>query len=188
MVEGTLRVEFRVRSGSAEGGAFFDIMFTPAAPATFTGKVREVVEQGSLQLYAGINVRKPGRYVVTGRLDDEGGMPVGLVTFNEELAAGPQEVKLTVFGRLIITEAFSFPLKLRDVEGFLLKENADPDRELMTTQRGYMYTTREYQPTKEQFSPDEWTSEERQRYLTEFSKDVKDAQENLDAITQAPPP
>jgi len=188
LYSGTLRVDFRVSSGDAEGVAFFDVMYTGAPPATFTGKVREAVEQGSLQLYMGIHVRKPGRYVVTGRVDDEGGMPVALVTFNEELAAGPQEVKLTVFGLLIITEAFSFPLKLRDVEGYLLKERGDPDRELMTTQRGYVYTTREYQPTTEQFSPAEWTSEERQRYLTEFEKDVRESQEHLDAVTKAPPP
>ena len=63
MFEGTLRVEFRVRAnGKSEGGAFFDIVFTPAPPATFTGKVREVVEQGSLQLYVGLQVRKPGRF------------------------------------------------------------------------------------------------------------------------------
>lgn len=185
---GTLRVDFRVSSGSAEGMAFFDVMYTGAPPATFTGKVREVREQGSLQLYAGIQVRKPGRYVVTGRIDDESGMPVALVNFNEELAAGQQEVKLTVFGLLIITEAFSFPLKLRDVEGFLLKENGDPDRELMTTLRGYVHTTREYQPTPEQFSPAEWTSEERQRYLTEFANDVNEAQAQVNAATRPPPP
>ncbi len=188
LFSGTLRVDFRVSSGSAEGMAFFDIMYTGAPPATFTGKVREVVEQGSLQLYAGIQVRKPGRYVVTGRLDDESGVPVALVTFNEELAAGQQEVKLTVFGLLIITEAFSFPLKLRDVEGFLLKESGDPDRELMATLRGYVHTTREYEASPKQFSPAEWTSEERQRYLNEFEKDVREAQQNLDGLTQKPPP
>ncbi len=188
LYSGTLRVDFRVSSGSAQGTAFFDILYTGAPPATFTGKVREVVEQGSLQLYAGIQVRKPGRYVVTGRLDDESGVPVALVTFNEELAAGQREVKLTVFGLLIITEAFSFPLKLRDVEGFLLKESGDPDRELMATQRGYVHTTREYEASPKQFSPAEWTSEERQRYLNEFEKDVREAQQNLDALTQKPPP
>jgi hypothetical protein len=186
LYSGTLRVDFRVSSGSAQGTAFFDILYTGAPPAQFTGKVREVVQAGSLHLYLGIQVRKPGRYVVTGRLDEESGMPFAYVSFNEELTAGQQEVKLTVFGKLILDEAPTFPLKLRDVEGFLLKESGDPDRELMTTRYGYVHTTREYPPAL--FSPDEWTSEERQRYLDEFGKDVREAEQQLDAVTKTPPP
>jgi hypothetical protein len=179
-------VDFRVSSGSAQGTAFFDILYTGAPPATFTGKVREVVEAGSLQLYLGLQVRKPGRYVVTGRLDEASGMPFAYVSFNDELAAGQKEVKLTVFGKLLLDESPEFPLKLRDVEGFLLKESGDPDRELMTTRYGYLHTTREYPLTA--FSPEEWTSEERQRYLDEFGKDVREAQDQLDSVTKTPAP
>jgi hypothetical protein len=181
MFEGTLRVEFRVRAnGNAEGGAFFDILFTPAPPATFTGKVREVVEQGSLRLYVGVQVRKPGRYVMAARVDDGSGIPFAYVSFNEELEAGAREVKLTLFGKLLRDEAPEFPLKLRDVEGFLLREMGDPDRELMKTLAGYVHTTREY--ALEGFSEAEWSSEERQRYLDEYSKDVKLAREQLDKL------
>jgi hypothetical protein len=189
MFEGSLRVEFRVRAnGDTEGGAFFDILFTPAPPATFTGKVREVVEQGSLQLYAGIQVRKPGRYVVAARVDDVSGIPFAYLSFNEELEAGAREVKLTVFGKLLRDEAPELPLKLRDVEGFLLREMGDPDRELMKTLAGYVHTTREY--PLEGFSEAEWQSEERQRYLDEYTKDVKQAQEQLDKLSggKAGPP
>ncbi|MBN1209476.1 MAG: hypothetical protein JXB05_31785 [Myxococcaceae bacterium] len=181
LYSGTLRVSFQVRSGSAEGSAFFDIIYTPSPPARFTGKVREAVEQGSLQLYLGLQVRTPGRYVIAGRVDDEAGVPLAYVSFNEELPAGAQEVKLTLFGKLLIDEAPTFPLKLRDVEGFLLKERGDPDRELLTTLRGYVHTTREYPSTA--FSADEWQSEERSRYMDEFTRDVKEAQQELDALS-----
>ncbi|HEX8435486.1 hypothetical protein [Archangium sp.] len=185
MFEGTLRIDFRVRSaGNVEGGAFFDIMFTPAPPATFTGKVREVVEQGSLQLYVGLQVRKPGRYVMAGRVDDEGGIPFAYVEFNQELEAGAREVKLTVFGRLIHDKAPAFPLKLRDVEGFLLREQGDPDRELVKALTGYVHTTQEYTPDR--FSRDEWESEERRRYLEEYAKDVKEAEEELGKLGGPP--
>jgi hypothetical protein len=187
LFSGTLRISLQVRSGSAEGSAFFDILYTPSPPARFTGKVREAVEHGSLQLYVGLQVRRAGRYVVAGRVDDEAGVPFGYVAFNEELPVGVQEVKFTVFGKLILDEAPTFPLKLRDVEGFLLKEQGDPDRELLETQRGYLHTTREYPTTV--FSTEEWQSEERSRYINEFTKDVKEAQEQLDALTgtQGPP-
>lgn len=182
MFEGSLRIDFRVRAnGNTEGGAFFDIVFTPAPPATFTGKVREVMEQGSLQLYAGIQVRKPGRYVVAARVDEASGIPFAYLSFNEELEAGAREVKLTLFGKLLRDLGPEFPLKLRDVEGFLLREMGDPDRELMKTLAGYVHATREY--PLEGFSDAEWTSEERQRYLEEYSKDVQLAQEQLDKLS-----
>ncbi len=181
LFSGTLRVSLQVRSGSAEGSAFFDILYTPSPPARFTGKVREAVENGSLQLYVGLQVRRAGRYVVAGRVDDEAGVPFAYVSFNEELPVGAQEVKFTVFGKLILDEAPTFPLKLRDVEGFLLKEQGDPDRELLETQRGYLHTTREYPTTV--FSAEEWQSEERSRYINEYTKDVNEAQQQLDALT-----
>ncbi|MCP3138899.1 choice-of-anchor X domain-containing protein [Pyxidicoccus xibeiensis] len=181
MFSGTLRVAVRVRSGKAEGTAFFDILYTPSPPAQFTGRVREVVEGGSLQLLLGVHVRKAGRYVVAGRVDDESGVPFAHVSFNEELREGTQEVKLTVAGNLVLDESPTFPLKLRDVEGFLLKESGDPDRELMTTLRGYVHTTNDYPPTV--FSPTEWQSEERTRYVEELTRDVKEAEAHLDALT-----
>jgi hypothetical protein len=180
LFSGTLRVSFQVRSGNAEGNAFFDFLYTPAPPARFTGKVREAVENGSLKIYLGFQVRKAGRYVLAARVDDEAGVPFAYVTFNEELPEGAQEVNFVVFGKLIRDEAPTLPLKLRDVEGFLLKESGDPDRELLTTLRGYVHTTREYPNTV--FSDAEWQSEERSRYINEFTKDVKEAQQELDAL------
>ncbi len=180
MFSGTLRVGVSVRSGKAEGSAFFDVLYTPFPPALFTGTVREVMEAGSLKLYLGIQVRKAGRYVVAGRLDDESGAPFAHVSFNEELREGAQEVKLTIAGNLVLDEGPTFPLKLRDVEGFLLKESGDPDRELMTTLRGYVHTTSDYPASS--FSPTEWDSAERRRYRNEFTNDVNEAQAQLDAI------
>lgn len=182
MFSGTLRVDVKVRSGSSEGSAFFDILYTPSPPARFTGRVREVVEAGSLQLYLGIQVRKAGRYVVAGRVDDESGVPFAHVSFNEELKEGIQEVKLTVFGKLVLDEVPTFPLRLRDVEGFLLKESGDPDRELMASLRGYIHTTAEYAASV--FSPAEWESEERDRYRRELTNDVDEAQHHLDALAE----
>ncbi|WP_236068175.1 choice-of-anchor X domain-containing protein [Citreicoccus inhibens] len=187
LYSGTLRVDVHVRSGQVEDSSFFDILYTPAAPATFTRKVREVVENGSLQLYLGIQVRKAGRYVVSGRLDDESGVAFAYVSFNEELPEGAHEVKLTVFGKLIIDEAPTFPLLLRDVDGFLLKESGDPDRELMATLRGPVHTTREYAPTA--FSPAEWQSEERTRYINRLTQDVDEAKQQRDSTgTPSPAP
>jgi hypothetical protein len=181
LYSGTLRIDVRVRSGSQEGNAFFDILYTSSPPARLTGQVREVLdEKGSLQLYLGMEVRKAGRYVVAGRVDDESGVPFAYVSFNEELREGTQEVKLTIAGNLVHDEAPTFPLKLRDVEGFLLKEVGDPDRELLATLRGYVHTTREYPPSS--FSAAQWRDEVTERYIGEYTRDVEEAQRQLDAI------
>ncbi|WNG55409.1 hypothetical protein F0U59_11915 [Archangium gephyra] len=185
MFEGTLRVEFRVRAnGSAEGGAFFDIVFTPAAPATFTGRVREVIEKGSLQLYVGLQVRKPGRYVMAGRVDDEAGIPLAYLEFNEELEAGAREVRFELFGLLLHDKKPDFPLRLRDVEGFLLREQGDPDRELVKGLYGSVHTTQPY--TLERFSEAEWDSEQRRRYLEEYARDVAEAEGVLGGLSGQP--
>jgi hypothetical protein len=71
----------------------------------------------------------------------------------------------------------ALPLTLRDVDGYLLKENADPDRAMMPRLEGKVYTTKA--SSSKGFSSDEWQSEERTRYLTEFSRDVANARNAL---------
>jgi len=176
---GALRVSVALRAGEEEGETYFDIFYTPSPPARFTGRFREAVEGGSLVLYLGVEVKRPGRYVVTGRVDDAADKPFALATFNEELSGGPKEVKLTVFGKLIREGHPAFPLKLRDTDAFLLKENVFPDRELLPRLSGVVYTTKGYPETS--FSDAEWEGEERERYLQEYQKDVDAAQREVDA-------
>ncbi len=183
LYEGTLRVHLEVRSGELSRSALFDVMYTPSPPARFTGQVRETAEEGSLQLHVGLEVRKAGRYVVTGRVDDAEGRPFALVTFNEELGAGTREATLTVFGKLLIDERPAQPLVLRDVEGFLLRETGDPDRELLGSLRGRVHQTQQYALSR--FSADEWQSEERERYVKELSSDVQRAESALSRLDDA---
>lgn len=176
---GPIRVEVAVSVGDEEGGLFFDVFYTPRPPASFTGNIREALEGGSLVLHLGVNVHIPGRYVVTGRVDDGEGRPFALVTFNDPLSAGAGEVGLTIFGKLILEEQPAFPLKLRDVDAFLLMEDTHPDRQLLPRLAGYVHTTRTYPPTA--FSPAEWESEERARYLAELGRDVDQARGEVKA-------
>jgi hypothetical protein len=64
-------------------------------------------------------------------------------------------------------------LRLRDLEGFRLLEDHDPDREQMKGLSGLVHTTKTYPITA--FSDAEWTSEERERYLKKFGADVDEA-------------
>ncbi len=168
---GTIRTEVRYTVSGKAGIVLFDIIYNPELPATWNGPVREGVEDGSLVYFLKADIRKAGRYIVTGRIDDASGKPFALATFNDQLPVGPAEIKLQVFGKLLRDEEPALPLTLRDVDGYLLKENVDPDRALMPRLEGKVLTGKPH-PLKN-FSDAEWESEERTRHLVEFRKDVE---------------
>ena len=174
---GTIRTEVRYTAGGKNGVLIFDVIHSPKVPAVWMGQPREAMEDGSLVFVLRADVRTPGRYVVTGRVDDAQGRPFALATFNEVLGPGPNDVKLTVFGKLMHDGGAALPLTLRDVDGYLLKENTDPDRELMPRLEGRLLTSRK--GSLEGVSQAEWDSEERQRHLNEFARDRKAAAAEL---------
>jgi hypothetical protein len=154
-------------------------------PATWSGPPREALEAGSLNFYLPVQVRQAGRYVVTGRVDDAAGSPVALVSFNDEVGVGAQAFKLAVFGKLIRDFQPRFPLTLRDVDAFLLRPDTFPDRAVMTRRVGTVLVSGNYPLLS--FADAEWTSEERDRYLKEYNKDVDQALEHLRQLGVVPP-
>jgi hypothetical protein len=176
---GTIRVLVFVRADGKEGVAHFDVIYTEDVPAAW-GSIRELQEAGSLNFYVKAQVRVAGRYVVSARVDDARGQPFALVTFNEEVAAGAQEFKLHLFGALIRDKRPAFPLSLRDVDGFLLIPDKFPDRFMMSRRAGVVHTSGSY--AAESFSPNEWSSEERTRYLAEYGRDLDTARTELERL------
>jgi hypothetical protein len=147
------------------------------------GPAREAVENGSLTFYLKADIRSAGRYVVSGRVDDARGKPFALVSFNDVLQTGPNEIKLTVFGKLLRDQEAALPLTLRDVDGYLLRENTDPDRALMPRLEGTVLKGKPHALSG--FDDNEWRSEERSRHLAEFGKDAKAARAALGAFDPA---
>lgn len=176
---GTIRLLAQVTANGEKGVAHFDIVYSPNVPATWAG-VRDAIENGSLNFYVKAQIKTAGRYVVSGRVYDSSGKPFAHLTFNDEVKAGTQEFKLSLFGALIRDKSPSFPLTLVDVEGFLLQTDVFPDRSMMARQPGVIHTTGKY--NADQFSPAEWTSEERERYLKEYSKDVQEALDEINKL------
>lgn len=176
---GTIRLVAKVSAGGEQGAIAFDVVYAPNVPATWAG-AREVQENGSLQFYLKAQVREAGRYVVSGRVYDANGAPFALLQFNDEVKAGTQEFKLTLFGALVRDKNPAFPLSLVDVEGFLLHENTFPDRAMMARQSGTVLTSKHYAASS--FSAAEWSSEERERYLREYGKDMQAALNQLQTL------
>lgn len=177
---GQIRVELILDYRGQQGSTSFDLFYTPQSPAEWQGGVREAMENGSLSFFLKADVREPGRYVVTGRLDDAEGKPFALLTFNDELGAGVQQVRLSLFGKLVRDARPAFPLTLRDVDGFLLRPDSFPDRSLMPRLAGRVHTSSSYPLSS--FSDQEWSSEERDRYLAELTRDVDQAQQQVNQL------
>lgn len=175
---GTIRISVELKVDAETGGAAFDVQYTPAPPATFTGRVREALQDGSLDLLVEMAVDRPGRYVLAARVDDARGRTFAYLSFNEELGEGQKEARLRLFGKLIRDEEAEPPFRLRDVEGYLLKENTFPDRELMPALLGIAHTTKRYRLSD--FSDAAWESEEKDRHVRELSKDVEEAERRLE--------
>jgi hypothetical protein len=177
---GTVRLELNLEYAGQPGFIYFDAVYSPERAAQWLPGVREVLANGSLDLFLKAQVGQAGRYVVTGRVDDATGKPIALLNFNGEVAAGTVEFKLSMFGKLLRDKQPAFPLVLRDVEGFLLKPDTFPDRVMMPRLVGTVHTTRSYPLAS--FSDAEWTSEERSRYLTELGQDVVQAENKVQQL------
>lgn len=179
--QGTIRVALDVQSDiGGPAHTFFDIVYMPHLPATWNGAVHEVMNQGSLDFHLKAEMREAGRYIVTARAYDATGKPFALLSFNEEVPAGSNDIRLTLFGKLVRDAKPVFPITLRDIDGFVLYENRFPDRAMMPRWPRTAHTSRTHAISA--FADVEWTSEQRQRYLTELLKDEQIAAQKLQGM------
>ncbi len=186
-LNGQIRIEVFMEHRGQRGFTYFDIYVSTQPPALWSGRVRESLDDSGSLVYAlGATVREPGRYVVTGRVDDAGGKPFALLTFNDEVGRGEVEFKLTLFGKLVRDAAPPMPLTLRDVVAFRLREEGHPDRVLMPRLNGTVLVGGRHALTS--FSDAPWSSDERARYLAELTRDVRDAQREVDKFSAAGKP
>jgi len=173
---GTIRVVTELAANGQQGVVAFDIVYLPEVAGRWTG-VREAMEDGALVFYLRAQVAVPGRYVASARVHDANGGPVALLQFNEVLPAGAVEFRLPLAGLLVHEALPTFPLRLVDVEGFLLKPGTFPDRVLLPRLPGVVHESKVYPLGS--FSAEEWRSEERDRYLAEYARDLARAEEEL---------
>lgn len=173
---GTLRLQLTLSQEGRQGVVNFDVVYQPLVPAEW-GAISDRLAEGSLDFVVGLNVKQPGRYVVNARVDDAKGEPFALVSFNEVLGGGAQTARLRLFGKLLRDAAPAMPLRLRDLQGFLLLEDRFPDRAMLPRREGVVHRSGSY--ALKSFSDAEWTSEERDRYLAELGRDVSQLQGQL---------
>jgi hypothetical protein len=120
-----------VASGGETGTLAFPFIETAAAPARFTQTARDALEEGSVAFYVGIAVDVPGLYEVVARVYDSTGAAISYLRFLDQLGQASTEVRLAVYGGLLVDEGAVPPLILRDVEGHMMLLNQYPDRAMM---------------------------------------------------------
>ncbi|WP_425260593.1 hypothetical protein ACPOLB_07040 [Rubrivivax sp. RP6-9] len=177
---GTVRLTLHLDHAGQPGFLFFDLVYSPELAATWVPGVRDMAEGGDLRFVLQADVRLPGRYVVSGRIDDAAGQPVALALFNAELGGGRQAIVLPVAGRLLHDRQPAFPLRLRDVEAFLLKPDTFPDRVMLPRLAGVLHSSAVY--TLDRFANAEPGGDQRARYLAELGKDVREAEQQLQQL------
>ncbi len=181
---GRLRLEVWMQYGGQPGFIYFDLVYSPGEAARWRPGVQEAVVDGHLQLSLQAEVLRAGRYVVSGRVDDARGQPVALLLFNEELGSGEQRIPLQLHGRLLHDLQPAMPLRLRDVEAFLLLPDSYPDRVMLPRLAGVLHRTQSYPLSR--FSASGWSSDERNRHLAEYGKDVDEAKAELRRLGGGP--
>lgn len=181
---GTLRLEVWMEYGGQPGFTFFDLIYSPLEAARWLPGVSEAVVDGSLQLGLRAEILTPGRYVVSARVDDANGKPVAVIGFNEELDRGARAIPLRLHGRLLHDLQPAFPLRLRDIEAFLLLPDTFPDRVMLPRRLGEQHRTQRYALAS--FSSAPWNGPERERYVAELGKDVGLAEAQLKKLGGKP--
>lgn len=177
--EGTIRTEVYLlgTEDTGPGQTYFDLVYTPLVPATWLGQSSEQMENGSLAIQLAAQVNEAGTYIVTARAYDARGKAFALLTASSPVATGVQNIRFLLFGKLLRDYQIHFPITLRDVDGFLLREDHFPDRASMPRWAGVAHTSANY--ALETFSDATWSSEQRTRYLNEYAKDLQAAEQAL---------
>ena len=148
----------------------FGVHITGPPPATFGRIVREALHDGSLDLFLEMDVSVSGRYIIYARVDDTDGEPVALLTFNNELKAGRQHARLSLFGKLAHDAGAETPFTVRDIEGYRVAHDAPAGRQQLNDLPGVAHVTRRY--AIDDFSPNAWASEQKSRHITRYQSAV----------------
>ncbi|HEX5060932.1 MAG TPA: hypothetical protein VFV99_16305 [Kofleriaceae bacterium] len=171
-----VRVEFDYGGGMTQE-ASFPVLYTPKAgvPARFTGTFREAIVNGSLVIYAGIEVKKEGWYLIDANLWAGDDAPVAWTRYKGNLGPSNTEVPLEFFGKVLVDAKSPAPYQVRQLRGARHVENKDPDLENMPFFDG-TYTTRTYPLST--FSPAEWDSEHKREMIRLLSEQQQTGRHN----------
>lgn len=92
---------------------------SPIAPAIFTGKFLDRIDEGSLFVDVEVQVKEPGIYTIEANLMSESEEPIGYSRSDKKLTGGKQMISLQFFGKIIASSRESGPYIVTNVRGSL---------------------------------------------------------------------
>ncbi len=105
--------------------AFFS---SPRKPAEFTNSFREGNVNGSLVIYATINVYKSGNYHLEANLKEaKEGIYLAYATFDGSLKQGSNEVEFLFYGKILRDKGYDGPYILTNARGHRVNLAVDPE-------------------------------------------------------------
>jgi hypothetical protein len=166
-------VEFSANGATYGHQLFFNIYPDGAVAARLTGNFREAVEEGSLVVYAELEVFKAGYFDLDATLASSDGTAFCHSRFKGPLNEGTREARLLFFGKVIrdAKPAAQSPFRITELYGQMVPA---PDRIAEATKAGdfapsavppldKVYVTQAYDV--QSFSDAEWESADKQNRL-----------------------
>lgn len=172
-----------------------DFQFTPHIVAEFGhGTVTDSIDSnGSLVIRVPIIIKKKGDYDFQANLQEEGGDKrfIAHSSVRKEFTAGPHNLEFVFFGKIIRDANIDGPYVMREIRGMrnngpvsrreveesrvagteLVREKNEPQWEHVKPY-GKTYTTQTYRA--DQFSQDEYDSEEKQRRIQLYESQISE--------------
>lgn len=172
-----LEVAFELEGGEIQREAI-RIFSTPVdlIPAQFSGKFRDSVQDGSLLVEVGVDVRAPGFFRFDANLYDRNGAPVAFAVFKGDLAPGENWLPFEFFGKVLRDQGAMGPYSIEQVRGYRFLEGQTPDSERLADEPVAHHTS-PYDALA--FSDAVYTSEHKERMVALMLEDI-DAGRTLD--------
>ncbi|MCW7468788.1 hypothetical protein [Leptospira kanakyensis] len=159
---------------------------SPVAPAFFTGRYDDYLNEGSLVIDVELNVKEPGRYTIEANLLTSNDEPIGYARNDKKLNSGKQTVSLLFFGKVIVKKRESGPYKLSFLRGEL---NTDViQEELLTKSPGevdrMLSSIHDDRPKKKVIPYYEGSIETKPYFLSDFSDKPYDSEEKRTRLSE----
>lgn len=159
---------------------------SPQAPAKFTGKFQERLEQGSLVIAAEVQVRLAGSYRIEANLLADNGDAVAHSRNDVRLSGGTQWVDLLFFGKIFRDRRIPGPYRLAGLRGQQMNLPINPDDLNLPPEQveKILASTQQTEPIKRGIVP--WLGEFRtERYqLSQFSDAEYDSEFKRERIAE----
>ncbi|MCP4129677.1 MAG: hypothetical protein GY754_01555 [bacterium] len=155
-------IEFESANETMKSTVAFEYSPESSIPALFTGKFSESIKDGSLYIYAEIEVKREGFYIFDANLYDAGSEPAASTRHKQKLPRGKTTIPLHFFGKVLIDKEAAAPFSVKNLRGYLVQRGETPGRAVIPP------CTKEYKTANyslDQFSGEEYTSEFKQRKL-----------------------